>query len=136
MQLSNGDITGNVTLHAGSISGTGNLFGNLVVGSATLAPGFSPGALTIAGNLTLSANSVLNLELGGMVPGSGYDVIKVNGVAALNGSLHVSSYGGFAPAAGSTFTVMKFASATGAFTHTTPPLAGRCCLYPVSAVMA
>lgn len=121
LQLSNGDITGNVTLHAGSISGTGNLFGNLVVGSATLAPGFSPGALTIAGNLTLSANSVLNLELGGMVPGSGYDVIKVNGVAALNGSLHVSSYGGFTPAAGSTFTVMKFASATGAFTHTTPP---------------
>jgi hypothetical protein len=121
LQLNNGDITGNVILNAGTVSGTGNLFGNLTVGSATLAPGFSPGALTISGDLNLNANSVLNLEIGGTTQGTGFDYIKVNGVAALNGALNVSSYGGFSPAAGSTFTVMNFASSTGAFSSTTQP---------------
>jgi outer membrane autotransporter protein len=86
-----------------------------------LAPGFSPGALTISGDLNLNANSVLNIELGGDTQGSGYDYIKVNGVAALNGTLNVGSYDGFSPAAGSTFTVMNFASTTGAFISTTQP---------------
>ncbi|MBL8483014.1 MAG: hypothetical protein JNJ60_12520, partial [Rhodocyclaceae bacterium] len=53
-------------LNGGTLAGNGSVNGDLVVGgSSALAPGFSPGALTINGNLTLAPNSVLDIQIGG-----------------------------------------------------------------------
>jgi hypothetical protein len=123
LQLNNGNLTGQVNLTNGSISGSGTINGNLVVGSGTLAPGFSPGAITVTGNLTMTADSVLNIELGGPGQGTGYDWINVLGTAQLAGTLNVTSYNGFTPPAGSSYNVMQFASKTGNFATLNLPVA-------------
>ncbi len=60
-----GQIAGNVTVQIGAaLAGTGTIFGTTeVLGSAIIAPGNSPGTLTV-GSLLLNASSVLNFELG------------------------------------------------------------------------
>ena len=115
VQFNGGAINGQVTISNGTISGTGTINGNLVVGTATLAPGFSPGTITITGNLVLSGASVLNVELGGLVQGTEYDWLNVQGSAALAGTLNVNNYAGFVPPAGSSYNFMSFASKTGNF---------------------
>ena len=121
--LNGGNLQGNVNLNAGSISGSGTVNGNVVIGNATLAPGFSPGSIVINGNLNLGPGSVLNIEIGGLVQGSGYDWIKVNGTANLAGTLNVNNFGGFVAAPGSQFTFINFNASSGSFAVVNLPLA-------------
>ena len=108
-------------LAGGTLSGSGNLTGDLNVGNGIVSVGFSPGSLNITGNLNLSAGSTTNIELGGTAPGTGYDTIAVSGTANLAGTLNVTSYGGYVPAAGSSYNFMSFGSSTGAFGSTNLP---------------
>nr|WP_200589600.1 filamentous hemagglutinin N-terminal domain-containing protein [Noviherbaspirillum pedocola] len=108
-------------LNGGTLGGSGTITGNVAVGAGTLAPGFSPGSLSIVGNLTLSPGSITAIELGGTTPGSGYDVIHVSGNASLAGALNVSNYNGYAPAAGSSYSFLDYASVSGAFGSTNLP---------------
>ena len=109
----------------GVIGGTGTINGDLVVGSATLAPGFSPGTITVNGNLILNNSSILNIELGGTGAGS-FDVLNVLGNATLGGTLNVLPFSGFAPSAGNVFNFMSFAGSSGGFStiNISPSLAG------------
>ncbi len=70
------------------------------------APGNSPGTLTYIGNFLPSATGVLEIELGGLTPGSGHDQLAVTGNAVLNGTIDVSVTGSFIPAAGDSFVVL------------------------------
>jgi hypothetical protein len=76
-------------LNGGTLQGTGIIQSNVIAGpgSNTIAPGMSPGTLTINGNLTLSSGSTLAMELGGLTQGSLYDYLDVNGVLTLAGML-------------------------------------------------
>jgi hypothetical protein len=114
-----------INILSGVISGSGIVNGNLEVGAATLAPGFSPGAITINGNLVLSNSSILNIELGGTGAGT-FDVLNVLGNATLGGTLNVLPFSGFAPSAGNVFNFMSFAGSSGAFStiNISPSLAG------------
>jgi autotransporter-associated beta strand protein len=95
--------TGAVTVNAGTLAVNGNLpasanavtvnNGGTLAGSGTisrtvsvasggaLAPGNSPGKLTIDGNLTLAAGSSFTVELNGTSLGSSYDNVTINGTA-------------------------------------------------------
>ena len=115
VELQGGSISGGINVNGGFIRGVGTINGDLVVGSATLAPGFSPGAITINGNLVMVSNSALNIELGGLLQGTGYDWINVSGTSTLAGTLNVNSYAGFVPPVGSSYNFMSFASKTGNF---------------------
>lgn len=87
----NGSITGSsaVTVAAGAtIGGSGQLPSLTVAG--TLAPGNSPGTLTVNGNLTLSAGAVYLAEVQGAVS----DRVVVTGTAALAGTLRLAPLGG------------------------------------------
>ncbi|MCY7307382.1 MAG: hypothetical protein LH632_14790, partial [Rhodoferax sp.] len=121
--LGGGNLQGNVNLMAGSISGSGTVNGNLVIGAATIAPGFSPGQMIINGDLSLGPSSVLTIEIGGLVRGSGYDWVQVSGTANLNGTLNVNNFGGFVAPAGSSFTFLNARSTSGSFSSTNLPLA-------------
>jgi filamentous hemagglutinin family protein len=101
-------------LNGGTLRGSGVIAGNVSVGAATLEPGFSPGSLSIVGNLQLGAASTLAIEVGGVQPGIGYDAITVSGSAALNGTLNVMSFGAFTPAAAHRFNYLNYGSSTGA----------------------
>lgn len=90
----------NVTVGAnGALDGTGRVIGNLV-NNGLVAPGNSIGTLTVQGNYTHAANSVLEIEFDGS---GGIDLLSVTGTAALNGgTLRFVSLGG-AEGSGGTF---------------------------------
>ena len=86
--LVNGDqsaATGSVTVGAaGTLGGTGTVGGATAIGGgATLAPGASPGTLTFAGNVTLTAGGNYNWEIhdaaGTAGSTTGWDLISVGG---------------------------------------------------------
>jgi len=79
-------------LNGGRLGGAGTIGGSVVVADGTIAPGNSPGTLTIAGNLTLGANSLLDYEFGqsDVVGGPMNDLIEVGGDLRLDGTINVT----------------------------------------------
>ncbi len=57
----------------------------------------------------------MQIDLGGLTPDTGYDVLSVSGQAALNGRLILSATNGFLPASGDVFNVMTYGSHSGEF---------------------
>jgi len=78
-----------------SLGGSGTFYGNIDLSTGTLAPGSSPGTLTIAGNLTLGAGTVLNFELSqpGVVGSNINDYVVVGGNLTLDGTLNTIAFG-------------------------------------------
>ena len=73
-------------------------------------PGNSAGMLSYIGNFFPSATAVLDIQIGGLIPGE-YDLLNVTGSAKLNGTLKVYLTNGFIPAAGDSFVVLTTTSA-------------------------
>jgi fibronectin-binding autotransporter adhesin len=97
----------------GLLNGSGTLTGNLLVRGGRVAAGFSPGTMTINGNLTLSAGGVLDVEIAGASTGQ-YDVYTVSGTADLSaGSISLTLLNGYTPQVQDSFT---FLTATGGVT--------------------
>ncbi len=90
---------------AGSLNGTGLVSGN-VTNAGVLAPGNSPGPLSISGNYSQQAIGEVNIEIAGTTPGTQYDELVINGTVTLAGTLNVSLLGGFTPAVGNSFTII------------------------------
>lgn len=91
-----------VTVDGGTFGGTGSIGGSVNVGTATFAPGASPGSLEIAGDLTFSSGTITNIELGGtnftLNDTEEYDRTKLTGstpTLTLAGGLAISLFGGF-----------------------------------------
>jgi|GEM_PF-4308298 len=69
-----GALNSGIVVNAGTLSGIGNIFGNVLVQpGAFLAPGDKPPGIlyTYTGTHTLSAGSTFSVKLGGPVPGDG-----------------------------------------------------------------
>ncbi len=99
----------------GVVSGNGTLQGNVVNAGGILAPGNSPGRLTITGDLVSSGR--IDIEVAGLADG-GFDVLDVHGAVNLSGStIRFIFSGGFLPQVGDTFDFL-----TG--TPSAAPLAG------------
>ena len=80
-----GDI---VNIKTGTYTGNVSTAGKAV----TLAPGSSPGQVTINGNLTLDGNDTLAMEVNGSTtPGTDFDQFVVNGTVALGGAVLTTS---------------------------------------------
>ncbi|MES2661401.1 MAG: hypothetical protein V4689_22465 [Verrucomicrobiota bacterium] len=93
------------------VKGTGTLEGDVTITSGTLSPGTSPGQIQVEGDLTLEENSVLEMEIGGTVPETGYDrIVQMEGDegTALGGLLVVSMISGVdrVITAGDTFEIL------------------------------
>jgi T5SS/PEP-CTERM-associated repeat protein len=121
--INNGHITGDsvaqpITL-PGYVKGVGT-FDNVVF-TGTFSPGLSPAILTV-GNVAMSPTSTLIMELGGTLPGSGYDRIQSSGTLALDGVLKLSLINGFTPMVGQTFDLFSGASVVGAFSSVQLPV--------------
>src|SRR5262245_43560336 len=123
-----------INAQSGVLTGAGTIdvgAGNAVTNRGRIRAGSAPGALNITGDLVLDGvnSSITEIELGGLVAGSQYDVINVTGqvrggVGNINdwGTLAVTHFGGFTPSAGNTFTIMNYGSRVGDFsTATFPP---------------
>jgi hypothetical protein len=104
--LENGAVsaTGLLDIQGGSFAGSGTI-GASVSNAGLLAPGQSPGAITINGNYTQTATGRLISELTGADPGTGYDQLRVNGTVGLGGTLDATS--NFASTPGSSFVLIN-----------------------------
>jgi len=117
MQINNALNTGGsvAAFAAGSVTGSGTILGDVVNTGATVAPGNSPGTLTITGNYTQESDATLAIELAGLVQGNDYDLLDVSGIAALNGgTLAVTLLDGFEPSEGDVFDILNASAITGA----------------------
>ena len=88
----------------GTLGGTGTILGDVVNDGGTVGPGFSPGALTIDGNYTQTAGSVLNIEVAGLGAGL-FDTLTILGDATfeVGSTINFDFIDGFEPALGDTF---------------------------------
>jgi outer membrane autotransporter protein len=77
----------------GVLGGSGTINGSVNVTDGVLAPGNSPGTLTITGDLSLASSSHLSAQFGqaGVVGGPLNDLVKVNGNLTLDGTLDVAA---------------------------------------------
>ncbi|WP_421591349.1 autotransporter outer membrane beta-barrel domain-containing protein [Shinella sp. M27] len=95
--LVNGDqsaATGLTTVNSGAtLGGSGTLGGDVTIADgAILAPGNSPGTLTVNGNLSLASGATLDYQFGeaGLAGGALNDLVNVGGDLILDGTLNVS----------------------------------------------
>lgn len=121
----------------GNIGGSGGTFKNLsgaifnvqsnasfsadIVNAGQVAPGGSSGAgiLSINGAYIQEETGVLNIEIGGLGAGAGYDQLRINGAATLAGTLNIILLNNFVPQDGNSFEIITFNSKSGGFTTIT-----------------
>ncbi|HVF72787.1 MAG TPA: PQQ-binding-like beta-propeller repeat protein [Chthoniobacterales bacterium] len=113
---------GGIILTGGTITGTGELRGDVLNQGAFIVPGNSPGGLVVIGNYTQEAGGTLVLEMGGKTffNNFSYDVFQVSGNATLGGNLVVKTINGFTPAPGDNINPLLYGSHTGNFASITP----------------
>jgi len=105
-----------VTVDGGTLAGTGDLSGPVDNSGGTVAPGDSPGVMTIDGDYTQSAAGTLRSDIAGTTVGTGYDRLAVGGTATIDGTLAIVTGAGFDPALGDAFVVLTSGGArTGQF---------------------
>jgi T5SS/PEP-CTERM-associated repeat protein len=119
LELAHGSLTTtDVDLSGGTLSGTGTIAANLN-NAGTLAPGQSPGTITLTGNYTQAAPGTLAIEVAGGAAGQ-FDTLAVSGSAALDGTLSVALLDNYVPPNGQTFAVLSAGSVQGLFATITP----------------
>jgi hypothetical protein len=91
----------------GVIAGNGTLTivgGTTFTNNGTISPGLSFGTLSVAGGVTNGSNSILDIEVGGLLAGTNHDqIIQTSGSMTLGGTLRLN-FQGFAPSALDSFT--------------------------------
>ncbi len=92
------------TVRIESGSYTGNV--DATTNTVTLAPGNSPGCVTIAGNMTLNAGDVLDIEANSATACTGYDQFTVNGTVTLGGAT-LNLILGYVPILGHSYTIIS-----------------------------
>jgi hypothetical protein len=101
----------------GRITGLGHITTNLLTNSGHLAPGASPGTLTIDGSVALAAAGTLDIEL---QSGALHDLLVVGGNLTLGGTLALQCYATCSYAAGSDILIVDASgSITGSFDSVT-----------------
>ncbi len=109
-----GDLSG-----AGPITCTGGSPGLSCPGNVFIEAGFFPGnspaAVFIGPSVSLGADALLEMELGGVAPGSEHDQLNIGGTATLSGTLDIQMIDGFTPRVGDSFTILTFGERSGTF---------------------
>jgi autotransporter-associated beta strand protein len=102
-------------LAGGTLGGTGFIEGKTTI-SGVLSPGVGAGVLKFGGDLSLESAGKVRIELGGILRGTLFDGIDVEGVLAYGGTLEIVLTNGFLPDEGDTFDLFDgFESQTGDF---------------------
>jgi hypothetical protein len=97
--------------NTGTLAGDGTVVGN-VMNSGIVAPGTSPGTLSITGNYTQTAAGKLQIQLAST---SLLDHLAVSQSLSLAGTLSIALVGGFQPALGNEFDILNWGTHDGSF---------------------
>ncbi len=113
-----GTLSADSFTNTGLFQGAGTIAAETFTNAGTLAPGNSPGMLTMEGNYIQTTGGVLAIEL---ASATSYDILNVTGEVSLAGMLKVILYDHYEPAYGTYFDFLtaellngKFDSITGA----------------------
>ncbi len=107
--------------NGGTLNGNGTITGGVFVASGgTIAPGLSPGALNIDGDLVLQTGSKLLVEIAGSTPGQ-FDLINVTGTLVAGGTLEIQLINGFVPKEGDNFAFLLATNFVGTFDQIIAP---------------
>lgn len=99
----------------GAIAGAGEIAGSMRNVAATVRPGLPVGMISITGFYEQNADGRCEIDLAGVVPGTGFDRIEIGGWANLDGALSVRLMGEFQPSPGDAFEIMTYAGREGNF---------------------
>ncbi|HET9963299.1 MAG TPA: hypothetical protein VFQ34_13240 [Nitrospiraceae bacterium] len=104
----NGTFVNNIALQQGLLSGTGTVTGSVVNTGGVVRPGgaVAPGTLMLA-SYTQGTNGRLDFRIGGLLAGTQYDVLRINGPVTLNGTVQVSLTNNFQPNVGDRFNILR-----------------------------
>lgn len=104
-------VVGDVSVETGStLGGNWDIKQDLTVSGANIGPGNSIGTVTVGGNLTLDGESTYEVEVDKFGES---DLIKVDGLATLAGTVSVSAYNGLK--LGHAYTILTAANIDGTF---------------------
>jgi T5SS/PEP-CTERM-associated repeat protein len=111
IKLDGGTIkAANVVLAGATLTGNGDIVGNVINGNGGFAglisPGLSAGELNIDGDYVQNADAMLLMEIGGTVAGTEYDVLNISGTAFLDGALEIQLIDSYAPVFGDVFNLL------------------------------
>ncbi|RMI02884.1 MAG: choice-of-anchor D domain-containing protein, partial [Calditrichaeota bacterium] len=98
---------------AGIINGNANLTvaGATLQNAGTIDPGGSgKSSFGLIGSVNQPASGTLKVDMEGLVPGTDFDQLNVNGAAQLNGTLNINRLNAYEPALGDSFTVLTYGS--------------------------
>jgi hypothetical protein len=105
----------------GTIEGDGSVVTGTLTNNGTIAPGVgsdNAGSLEIDADLTLTATSIFDIEIGGTLQGDDYDFLDiVDNTLTLDGDLVVSLFNGFSPEFTDTFIIADADTLSGAFAN-------------------
>lgn len=92
------------------VHGPGGFFGS---GTPTFDGGYSPGSspaeVAFESGVTFGGGNQLTIELGGLLAGSEFDLLTIDGLATLNGTIQVDLLDGFLPSGGDSFEILTAA---------------------------
>lgn len=108
-------------IDGGRLRGDGLIAGAVSNAGGRVQPGLLAHRLTIHGNYSQGAAAALDIEIGGRVPFTSFDVLEITGSAALGGTLAVSFIDGFVPELGDEFVFLSAASRSGTFANLSLP---------------
>src|SRR5262245_35117804 len=111
------------SLTGGTLAGAGTLTGSLLNAGGTVAPGSSPGILTIDGSFTQNSGT-LAIEIGGAIAGAESDRLAVTGTAEVNGTLALTTINAFSPSTLFTYDFVTYTGHSGVFPTITGTSAG------------
>ena len=103
------------------LSGNGTINAKHVLTKGPVAPGNSPGCLSIGGDWTFDFSSPLGIEIAGVIPCDEHDQLSVGGTLTISNSTLTIVLSGiapapvFEPALGNTFNILNFGSIAGTF---------------------
>ena len=113
--------TSSFDLAGGTLVGEGTVIADTFRNDGTVSPGQSPGMLNIDAPYNQGAGGRFLVELGGLIAEDEYDVLVIQDIASLGGTLEVVFIDGFAPGLGNHFDVMVVESFVGSFDTTIFP---------------
>ncbi len=119
--LNGGDLVApnGVSLNGGKLNGSGNIQGDVVNDGGIVSPGHSPGAITISGNYTQTANGTLNLQIAGTARRNAIRPTRHHGHRLLAGTLNLEMLNGFLPKDGDNFQLLTYYNAVGTWANYT-----------------
>src|SRR3990172_2341396 len=111
-------IADSVIFGEGGFLGGSGTFNFDLINSGIINPGnniLSAGVFNIDANYTQLSTGTLEIELGGSVQGTQYDLLNVSGNVVLAGKLKIRKINGFHSSVGETFEIITSSSVSGSF---------------------